>query len=376
MTALPQEIFDNIIEQVSDNATLKSCAVAGTSFRPPCQRALFRRFRVRRNCPDTFLSGSPHIASYIRYLTIEIWWNTIAGTSNLPAVSGALNLVQNVEFLTISGRAAVWSHIGHDVQSALFECMARPSLFRLQLSNIHVPPALILAATAIPASAFFHVTVYMDTEEITFDRPRGSTPVPRLRHLHLPDTGPDVLSICNLLLHPTIPPYTGHIERLSLRIDPESADYDQRLLTACAQTLTHLALDPGDHINLPHLPLVLEFEMKVFVGNARQLPTFFAFNLSQVASSLPLVEAITLVFVIEPRFPEVDWPDQEPLPIFGPSFMSRTQLLHLRRVHCILSRRNPFASADELFRRFVVVMESAMCGLEGTGILTCTLDDP
>ncbi|KAJ7665940.1 hypothetical protein DFH06DRAFT_263102 [Mycena polygramma] len=373
MTALPQEIFDYIIEQVGDTATLKSCAAAGTSFRPPCQRALFRAFRVRRNCPDIF-SGSPHIASYIRVLSIEMWWDTTAGTLNLPAVSLALRLVQNVEFLIISGRAAVWSRIGHDVQSALFECMARPSLCRLQLSNIHVPPALILWATAIPASSFFHV--YMDTKESTFDRLCGSAPVPRLRHLHLPDTGPDVLSICNLLLHPTTPSYTGHIERLSLRIDPKSADYDQRLLTACAQTLTYLALDPGEHINLPHLPLVLEVEMKVFVGYTRQLPTFFASNLSQIASSLPLVEAITLVFVIEPRFPEIDWPDQDPLPILGPSFMSRTQLLHLRRVHCKLIRRNAFASMDEVFRRFVAAMESKMSGLDGTGILTRSLADP
>jgi hypothetical protein len=123
---------------------------------------------------------------------------------------------------------------------------------------------------------------------------------------------------------------------------------------------------------------VLEVEIKTFVGDNRRLGLFFSSNLLQVASSLPLVETITLVFVVQPLYPglEVDWPDEGPLPIFGPSFMDRTQLLHLRRVHCILRRNKAFGDESAVFDRFVPAMESKMPGLRGRGILKCTLDLP
>jgi hypothetical protein len=119
---------------------------------------------------------------------------------------------------------------------------------------------------------------------------------------------------------------------------------------------------------------VLEVEIKVFVGDNRRLSLFFSSNLSQVASSLPLVETITLVFVVAPLPPEVKWPSVAPLPIFGPSFMDRTQLLHLRRVHCKLLRREYFSGdIRAVFDCFVPAMESRMPGLQGTGILKCSL---
>ncbi|KAJ6557918.1 hypothetical protein B0H19DRAFT_1234930 [Mycena capillaripes] len=158
-----------------------------------------------------------------------------------------------------------------------------------------------------------------------------------------------------------------------IRINSESATYDERILTACAKTLKYLAVDPGDRIHIPHLPLVLDLEMKVFVGNNRRLPAFFHSNFSQIASSLPLVETITLVFVVEPLFPEITWPDQGPLPVLDSSFASRMQLLHLQRVHCKLLQRSTFSSMSALFDRFVTAMESSMPGLQDTGILACTL---
>jgi hypothetical protein len=133
-----------------------------------------------------------------------------------------------------------------------------------------------------------------------------------------------------------------------------------------------------DITRLPLLPFVLEVEIKVWVGDDRRLPALFSQNISQIAPSLPLAETITLVVFVEPIHPdpEVDWPDEAPLPIFGPSFMDRTQLLHLRQVHCILRREGPFDDISALFDRFVLAMESMMPGLQGTGILRCTLDNP
>jgi hypothetical protein len=86
---------------------------------------------------------------------------------------------------------------------------------------------------------------------------------------------------------------------------------------------------------------------------------------------------MTLVFVVypgRPGRPEIEWPDEGSLPIFGPSFMDRTQLLHLRRVHCILRRQSASGDLSAVFDRFVPAMESKMPGLQGTGILKYTLD--
>jgi hypothetical protein len=118
---------------------------------------------------------------------------------------------------------------------------------------------------------------------------------------------------------------------------------------------------------------VRELDFKVFVDHRRELPALFPSTLATITSALPLVETITLTFVVEPAYPEVAWPDADPLPIFGPAFANRMELLHLHRVHCSLLQRNTFGSMDALFQFFVSAMESRMPGLQGTGILTCTL---
>lgn len=131
-----------------------------------------------------------------------------------------------------------------------------------------------------------------------------------------------------------------------------------------------------DPIDIPHLPLVRDVEIKVFVDYGRRLPALFPSTFAQIASSLPLVERITLAFVVEPLFPELPWDDTDPLPIVGSSFMNRMQLLHLRRVHCKLLQRSAFGSMEALFGRFVTAMEMKMPGLLGAGMLECTLADP
>ncbi|KAJ6557906.1 hypothetical protein B0H19DRAFT_122909 [Mycena capillaripes] len=375
MIPLPQELLDAIVDEVDDSTTLKSCSLVATSFLLSSQHNLFRTFWLR-GCSSqkaaVFLTESPHLASYIHDLTVEIW-DTTDTSSNLTAVEVTLRLVQNIECLTMSGRSKEWSDLGHEVSSALFDCLSRPSIRRLDLVRMkRVPTALILASTAIPVVSFSRVV--MDSEEEISEHMHDSAPTPRLRRLLLPTADPEILRICDTLVHSKKPSYIEQVERLDIRISSESATYDERLLTACAKTLNYPALELGDHIRIPQLPLVLQLEMKVFVGIDKRLPPFFNSNFSQIASSLPLVETITLVFVTNVRlFPEMAWPDQGPLPILGPSFANRVQLLHLRRVHCRLLRLSTSPSLNVLFDRFVPAMESKMPRLQGTGILKCTL---
>ncbi|KAJ6557917.1 hypothetical protein B0H19DRAFT_1070513 [Mycena capillaripes] len=215
MFSLPQELLDNIIDEVGDRATLKSCALVATPFLPPCQRNLFRTFRFRGRSPtsgDAFLK-SPHLASYIRELTVEMWDKP----SILATVGIVLRLVQNIEHLIVSGKSTLWSRFGNEVSSALLDCLTRPSLLRLDLLHMQrVPAALILASTAIPFVSFFRV--FMDSGEEISDQLRNSALIPRLRRLHLPDAGPGICRICDLLLHPKNPSSTEQIKRLDIRM--------------------------------------------------------------------------------------------------------------------------------------------------------------
>ncbi|KAJ7359683.1 hypothetical protein DFH08DRAFT_952787 [Mycena albidolilacea] len=369
---LPQELFDAIIDEIHDKETLKACALLSSAFLPPSQRNLFRKVQLGGHSRDISapLAEFPHLVSYIRDLTIYVWDTA----SNFAAVPAVLRSVQNIESLAVFGRAVNWNRLGYEASSALLDCLSRPSLRRLDLKHVEgVPTAFILAATAIPVVSFEYV--HMDLGGGISDHLRNSAPASRIRHLILNDGDPAVFAICDFLLHPRKnPAYTQQIERLEIRIDQHSVSQFERIMGACAATLKCLAVDATDLIRLPLLPSVLEVEIKVFIGDNRRLPLFFSSNLSQVASSLPLVETITLVFVVAPLPPEVRWPNVAPLPIFGPSFMDRTQLLHLRQVHCKLLRREHYSGdMRAVFDRFVPAMESRMPGLQGTGILKCSL---
>ncbi|KAJ7468102.1 hypothetical protein FB451DRAFT_1258100 [Mycena latifolia] len=381
MASLPQELVDAIIDEVHDKASLKSCALVATTFLPPSQRSIFRSLSVYRQqsqrrqnlvAASGFLTASPHLASYVRDMIIEL----PNGGPECAHLEIVLRSIHNVERLVVSGKSVLWTRLGPGARTALLDSVALPSLSRLHLMNIRgVPVALIAVATSIPVISFCGIS--MDTREeppnLSIQLHNSSSP-PRILHLILVDSGLLVRPICDFL--PRTAPYTGHIERLEIRIDPYSGEYDQRLLVACANTLKYLVIDPGallEPINIPHLPLVCGVEMKVFVDHNRHLPTHFPSTLLRLASALPLVETITLAFVVEPLHPKVAWSDPGPLPIFGTSFANRLELLHLRRVHYKLLQRNTFGSTDALFRRFVSAMESRMPGLQGTGILTCTL---
>ncbi|KAJ7359664.1 hypothetical protein DFH08DRAFT_414749 [Mycena albidolilacea] len=376
MALLPQELFDAIIDEIRDKETLKACALVGSSFLPPSQRKLFRKVRgLGRHSRFTAaaLAESPHLVSYIRDLTIYMPLTV----PNSVTVAGVLRSVQNIESLVVFGRAVNWNRLEHEACSALLDCLSRPSLRRLDLKHMEgVPTALILAAMAIPVVSFFRIRT--DVREEISEQLHASAPAPRLRHLILVDAGSAVRLICDSLLHPRNPACTQKIEHLEIPIDQDNVSYAERIMAACAVTLKYLAVYATDLMRLPLLPFVLEVEIKVFVGDNRRLPVFFSHNFSQIASSLPLAETITLVVFVRPlRFrPEIEWPNEGPLPIFGPSFMNRTQLLHLRRVHCILRRQSTFGDISALFDHFVPAMGSMLPGLQGTGILTCTLGDP
>ncbi|KAJ7032039.1 hypothetical protein C8F04DRAFT_671817 [Mycena alexandri] len=374
MIPLPQELVDAIIDQVDEVTTVKSCTLVSGPFLSSAQRKLFRVARIlagRRNLSladySHFLSESPHIASYIRDLDIRAHPMT-----EPAALIHILAVVRNVECFTLT--IVEMPKNNPAFTAALLDCVCRPTLRRLHLLYMQgVPSTILSAAMAVPAVSFWHIS--MDaTEELP-----QSDFTPRIRQLSLLNSGSAVLDICNFLLHPRKLLYTTHIEYVQIRMDPDSASYDHRFLSACARTLKFLAIDPGalvDTINLPYLPFVLGVEIEIYIDHSRQLPRHFPSTLERLASSLPIVETITLSFVVEPLHPEFAWSDQGALPILGPSFKNRTEFLHLRRVHCKLRARNAASYKGPVFDRFVEAMEMKMSGLLGTEILTCAVVNP
>ncbi|KAJ7634527.1 hypothetical protein FB45DRAFT_1141631 [Roridomyces roridus] len=339
MIDLPQELLDAVIDQVDDRPTLHSCALVSHAFLAPSQRNIFHSLYIGRRrvgsapgrlrAAGPFFTDSPHLALYVRNVTIDM-----PGTpQQLAAWTTVLSMLQGV---LGSGQGS-----------------------------------LIAAATAVPIVSFFRV----DVPQIRGDLEDECKEGPRLRHLMLTYSG-----LCELLLRPRDPSFMSRVERLELRVDAFSRGSDERLLAACAPTLTHLTLDAGaltQPLNIPHLPLVRVLKFKVFVDHLRCLSEHFPATFARLAAALPLVEHIHLSFIVEPLFPEVPWPAAEPLPVLGPTFKDRSQLLYLQGVHCTIPRRNALpGSMESLFRFFVPAVETRMPGLQGTGILKCALTDP
>ncbi|KAJ6608902.1 hypothetical protein B0H10DRAFT_2066207 [Mycena sp. CBHHK59/15] len=369
MDFFPQELIDVIVEEVHDSPSLKSCSLVATSFRSPCQRKIYRSLWLYRGSShrrpsladgSALIMSSPHLASYVRDLTVELPKSQSGEDAHLECI---LRSVTNIERLLLAGMSISWKNLSPGLASAILHLISVPSLDRLHLLNMfNIPPNLIaFAVSSVAVLSVFGIS--LDTQEETQMHASSFTSPADLQ--------PPA---------PTyFPPYTAHIDRLTLRMDPESNDYDQRLLTACAPTLRFLVIDPGaltDPIELPHLPLVRQVEIKVFVDQKRRLSRRFPSTLSKVASVIPLLEVLILRFIIEPLSPEVPWPEADALPIFDTSFANRMELLHLRKVRCELVPRNSLRPMDTAFEHFVGAMEARTPGLQGTGVFACTLTDP
>lgn len=254
MISFPQELFDAIIDEVHDTSSLKACALVATTFTTPCQRNIFRALYIYRKSSSgsqpgrgpslkdaaVLFTASPHLGAYVRDLTVEMP-DTVP---KLDAWNVVLRSVQNIERLVVSGKPVTITL--HGAFSALLDSLALPSLGRLHLVNTRrIPSALLLAATSVPVVSFYRVTVDPREDPQISSQLHSLPSATRLRHLILTDAGTAVLPTYEFLLHPRDSPYTSHIERLEVRMDPHSRGFDQRILAACAATMKYLVIDPG-----------------------------------------------------------------------------------------------------------------------------------
>lgn len=112
MSELPQELIDAIIDQIDEAESLKACSLAATSFVATSQRRIFCSLRLwaaegdvydnegaNLTAVDALLTASPHLASYILDLTLDISFLR----DEQIIIERLLHSLPNVEHLFIQG---------------------------------------------------------------------------------------------------------------------------------------------------------------------------------------------------------------------------------------------------------------------------------
>ncbi|KAJ7330984.1 hypothetical protein DFH08DRAFT_1084069 [Mycena albidolilacea] len=240
---LPQELFDAIVQNIDDHPTLKLCALAAPQLRDPSQRILLHSVTLRGggwvgNYPTerAILQHSPHIATYITDLTVNI--------RGLPAD-------------------------------------ALPSLFR---------PASTLSFKQVHVIGGF-------TPGGPHDTAIASQVVPGVLCL---DLGPECQSLCRVLARPQYAAWTSLLMHLALQADGEIDQESRALIGNAALTLQSfrvVANQSAQHVPLPlpSLPALcaLQYDLSLSILNDPQFVAPFLAVLAPAAS--PRLSDITVI---------------------------------------------------------------------------------
>ncbi|KAJ7654292.1 hypothetical protein B0H17DRAFT_1214387 [Mycena rosella] len=320
MATVPHELIAAIVDELEDDReSLKACSMVATAFCPPSQRHLFRSmwlhranwqfYTVAQQAPhrgtsipsgtirrvSSLLSESPHLAIYVRDLTIDL---PDSADEDVP-LEQILQAVLNLERFVISGLFVRWGDLPLPLASAILDIFARPALERLHLLNMQgVPaPAVLRVLSFVRVLSIDHTTFAEEDEGSS----ESAWPLsaPRLHHLILSTSIPPTYA---LMLSPRAPRLT-HLKKVLLRVDISARPHAERLLSSIADTLEELELDCGDlssPLHLPNLPNLRSLTLRIFRGLARHLPNGFA----QTLSALPRIAALTLIFAIQTRLVE------------------------------------------------------------------------
>ncbi|KAJ7240788.1 hypothetical protein C8J57DRAFT_1726985 [Mycena rebaudengoi] len=321
---IPYELVAAIVQELADDIfSLKACSLAAVAFCSPSQCLLFRSLWLHReNWPQSYttskralhwgtsvpsgtvqrasrlLKHSPHIAAYIRDLSIDLPGREESTDDHVHV----FQILPNLERLMICG-SGVYDDLSGTIATAIFDLLSQPKLDRLHLLDISELPHVVLLR------ALFAVRVLslsaVELPEADFDV-LSNVPVVASRLEHLLVTASCATSTRGFEVLLSLQPQLRSLTQLSLRINSASLHFEfkQRLLAACAGTLQQLNLDFENSFKppliLPNLPKLRRIGLCIF--SSPPSSTRPSLRLLDVVKTLPRVSLTIDFFTIDFSF--------------------------------------------------------------------------
>ncbi|KAJ7760848.1 hypothetical protein DFH07DRAFT_771641 [Mycena maculata] len=298
LLSLPREILDDVAQKVADLESLKALSLSASQFRAPCQRILLRSLTLnhQRHANNytparILLCGSPHVASYITTLNVQLSEETtFPALRSLRIILGQLQTVRRCRIEGDSG-ACCWDDLL--VAPDVVEFIRRQPLEELHVLFLRrVPiPVLALLFSSAPKLSFHCIYVRPDGEAApTHAR---STPS-HMTHLRLSIRTQE---IWDALARPRFANYAAHLRKLTLHPAPEHSG----IIPAVTHTLEHICFDclsllkVGSILPLPPLTSLRSIELIIHFGGTHE--AWLGNNLPRLLTSAPAtLEMITVTY--------------------------------------------------------------------------------
>ncbi|KAK7062422.1 hypothetical protein R3P38DRAFT_696243 [Favolaschia claudopus] len=237
IATIPTELVQQIVEEIDDTRSLKSCSLVASLFRVPSQRMLLDTLSLGDRSPQylaakKLLIDSPHIIPYIRALRFRVDWLGYATAASVEAFRFMLNTLTRVRRLAILGiPASTWDSL-HRVTCSILDFIRTPAVEEVYISNIaHIPTSVLSELiSSVRTLAFKSVTIQQ--EEYGTIIPVQAQGEPQMQALLL-------LLGSNGLRAWMQPHLLANLHTLTLI----PSDVDWNLLSAASSTLQHLRFD-------------------------------------------------------------------------------------------------------------------------------------
>ncbi|KAJ7179643.1 hypothetical protein C8R46DRAFT_646264 [Mycena filopes] len=256
--ALPQELFDHIIDFLFDDLeSLRACALVSSNFLRSSRIHVFSHLRlaVDQDHPiselrDT-LAKSPYLASRVRavhlydHIMRRHSWIEEHPTSLAPGVAQFLRILVGLErfVLTVEAGFVHWANVSKVLRQSIYITLAAPTLTCLEITGIYGLPFKIMANCPSLRSVTLKWVTFDERDNLDFAATLvacAESPPTQLNHLSI-DLDTRVLELLSRwILLPESPVTLSGLTSFVCTADGPS-DYItiQRLLGDCANSLQH-----------------------------------------------------------------------------------------------------------------------------------------
>ncbi|KAJ7512929.1 hypothetical protein B0H11DRAFT_13225 [Mycena galericulata] len=271
--ALPQELFDLILDHLWDDLeTLSSCALVSSNFLPSSRAHIFSHIRVgpldreslrlgpldgEHAIDDLYgmLAGLPSLAARVE--SLHLWDNIMrrhswieafpyTSTSSMVQLSSLLVSLSRLS-ITIESGFVHWANISDAVRASIPLTLALPTLTCVELTGLYGVPFTILAHCPALRAVTLKWVTFDERDNHDFSATLAacaSSPPTQLEHLDLDLDTRVLVLLSRWILLPESPLDITRLHSLTCTVDRAGFDHlrIQRLLNACAPSLQRLRL--------------------------------------------------------------------------------------------------------------------------------------